>query len=238
MTEPFQTYETFPPELYRRFIDRYVLHNGINFSTCLDLGCGSGGLIKELDVLYRCQFIGVDVSELSIDRCRAHPGLQKQNIQFVQDDVMNLIHREEWKNRFDLIVSYSTLHIAPGDTPNKFRLLKFLSKPGAILAIDAQPRMWWNISFFSLLKFLFKIKLGSFAIRFLSPIIAPNMPKSYIRELSKCDYIGRFKFSNFIDLSYFDTPEFKSTFKILKFEIVRQDGFLSGRKSRFTLLRL
>ena len=56
-------------------------------------------------------------------------------------------------------------------------------------------------------------------------------------ELSRLDYMKFFKIRYFLDLRYLESDEFKSNFEVLKLDIVRQDGFFTGRKARFVLRR-
>src|SRR6266446_10325155 len=76
----FSTYSSFPTKLYERFVNLYVQPFTKPFQNGIDLGCGSGGLVGVLDEQFGCNLLGVDVSELSIERCRQNPDLDKKNI--------------------------------------------------------------------------------------------------------------------------------------------------------------
>jgi len=233
------TYSAFPVEMYRDFINTYVVPYGNGFKDSIDLGCGTAGLIRQIDRLYSCNILGVDISKISIDHCIGDPDLQKPNIEFIQDAIMHLLQRTDFKGRqFDLIVSYSVFHMLNIDTASMFEFLKRISKPGAIIAIDALPCIRWNSFFFSVVKLFFQLKIGGIAVRLIGPLVLPNRSRTYINELSKLDYMKYFRPSNFIDLSYFDSSDFRASFELLRLDIVRQDTFFTGRKARFTLKRL
>lgn len=232
------TYSNFPPEIHENFIKTYALPYREKFDECIDLGCGSGGLIRELLKHRQCRIVGVDISDLSINRCLESPDFKKDGVRFLLDDVMNLKDNQDFKNHFDLLMSYSVFHIVSGSTPSKFKLFKNISRPGAIIAIDSIPRTAWNIIFFFLIRNAFKWGIGGAAIRLIGPWALPHRSKEYIKELSRLDYMKDFASSNFIDLSYFNSEEFRSSFKLLRLDIVPQDTFFTARRMRFAVERL
>ncbi len=238
MPTKFSTYSNFPPEIHNNFIQTYINPYGSKFKECTDLGCGSGGLIRELVKYHQCPVVGIDISEASIDRCLNDLSLKRENVQFIQDDILNLIDNKEFQNRFDLIMSYSVFHIVIGNTPTKFKLLKNISKPGAIIAIDTIPRITWNRIFYFLIRNAFKLGVGRIGIKLIGPLALPNRSKSYIEELSRLDYMKDFSSSNFIDLSYFNSDEFRSSFKLLRLDIVPQDSFFTARRVRFSIKKI
>lgn len=240
MTEKtkFNTYSNFPPEIHENFIKTYALPYREKFDECIDLGCGAGGLTKELLKHRQCHIIGVDISDLSINRCLKDPDFKRDDVRFVLGDVMNLYDNPDFKNRFDLLMSYSVFHIVPGSTPSKFKLFKNISRPGAIIAIDSIPRITWNRVFYFFIRNAFKWGIGTAAIRLIGPWALPHRSKEYIKELSRLDYMKYFASSNFIDLSYFNSEEFKSSFKLLRLDIVPQDTFFTARRVRFAVERL
>ena len=234
----FNTYSAFPPEIHNKFIRDYIIPYKKEFTECIDLGCGSGGLIREFLKYRQCGIVGVDISGASINRCLNDFSLKRTNVQFIQDDVMNLMNNKNFQNRFDLLMSYSVFHIVSGSTPSKFKLFKNISKPGAIIAIDSIPRITWNKVFYFFVRNAFKWGVGGAAIRLIGPWALPHRSKDYIEELSRLDYMKDFSSSNFIDLSYFKSEEFKSSFKLLRLDIVPQDTFFTARRVRFTVERL
>ena len=147
-----------------------------------------------------------------------------------------MIDNPQYKEKFDLVVSHSVLHIIEADTSEKFKLLKQITKPNAIIFIDALPRMTWNNLLFTVLKYLYKYKLN-FVVKYLGAIVLPNRTHEYIVELTHQSYMKYFNTTNFLSLSYFDSEEFKECFELLKLNIVAQDSILSGRKARFTIRR-
>ena len=234
----FNTYSSFPPEIHENFIKTYILPYSKNFEECIDLGCGSGGLIRELLKYRQCKIVGIDISDASINLCLEDPDFKNGRVNFLLDDVMNLTDEPNFQNRFDLLMSYSVFHIVTGDTPTKFKLFKNISKPGAIIAIDSIPRITWNRVFYFFIRNAFKWGIGGVAIRLIGPWALPHRSKEYIKELSHLDYMKDFASSNFIDLSYFNSEEFKSAFKLLRLDIVPQDTFFTARRVRFTVQRL
>lgn len=234
----FNTYSNFPPEIHENFIKTYALPYREKFEECVDLGCGSGGLMKALLKHRQCRIVGVDISDLAINRCLEDSSLKKEGVKFLLNDVMNLTDKPDFQNRFDLIMSYSVFHIVTGDTPTKFKLFKNISKPKAIIAIDSIPRITWNKIFFFFVRNTFKWGIGGAAIRLIGPWALPHRSKDYIKELSRLDYMKDFASSNFIDLSYFESKEFKSSFKLLRLDIVPQDTFFTARRVRFAVERL
>src|SRR5439155_497682 len=134
-------------------------------------------------------------------------------------------------------VSYSALHLVPSTTREKFDLLKYLTRPAAILAIDAVPNISWNMMLFSLIRLLFQTGVGGVAVRLLGPIVAPNMPKNYIQDLSKINYMKTLRLGDFLDIAYLRSNHFNESFEVLRWDIVAQDGFFTGRKLRMTLKR-
>lgn len=233
----FNTYSAFPSEIHNNFIKTYLIPFKENFQEGIDLGCGSGGLIREFLKYKRCPLVGVDISSASIDPCLADSEFKKESVKFVLDDVMNLADKKDFQNRFDLLMSYSVFHIVSGNTSSKFNLFKNISKPGAIIAIDSIPKITWNRVFYFFIRNAFKLGIGGAAIRLIGPFALPHRSKEYIQELSQLDYMKDFSSSNFIDLSYFNSPEFQSSFKLLKLDIIPQDTFFTARRVRFTVQR-
>jgi SAM-dependent methyltransferase len=231
------TYTAFPPEKYQRFLDTYVVPYGETFVRCLDLGCGSGGLIDRMQHLYGCRFVGVDVSRASIEACRKRDSLPHDRAAFLHEDLFSGQETRAAGNDFDLVVSYSVLHFVRGATPEKLRRIQELTRPGALIAIDVLARITWNRAMFGLVRGLIRTGVWGIAVRGLAPVIGPSFPKAFIEELGRMTYLRNLRYGDFFDLSYFDSPEFRECFEMLRLDVVPQDSFFTGRKARFTLRR-
>ena len=181
--------------------------------------------------------LAVDVSSASIEAFQSRKELQNPGMELMQKNILDLMQYPEYKGAFDLIVSYSVLHIVQGKTELKLDLIRYLAKPGAVIAVDALPNILWNRFLFAVIRLLFKMRIAEFAIQILGPAVAPNCPKNYIRDLSKASCMMNFSTENFLDLSCFKNADFLRDFEVLKFELVPQDGPLTGRKARFALRR-
>jgi SAM-dependent methyltransferase len=231
------TYSSFPPALYRRFLDTYVVPYGTRFRACLDLGCGSGGLIEALLAWHDGDVLGVDVSPACLEACRSRKALDRPGITLREADAASLPADPALRGRFDLVVSYSVLHLMPGDTPTKMRLLAELAAPGALVAVDALARVPWNRAIFGVVKLLMRTGLWPLALRVLRPLVGPSFPKSFIDDLSRMSYLLDLRYGDFVDLSVLRGPGLSAHFELVRLDLVPQDGFFTGRKARFTLRR-
>ncbi len=232
------TYTAFPPEKYQRFLDTYVAPYGEDFERCLDLGCGSGGLVERMQYLYSCRFVGVDVSQASIEACRERRSLPHDRARFLQKDLFSRSGGETTGGEFDLVVSYSVLHFVRSDTPSKLRRIHELTRPGALVAVNALARIAWNRAMFGLVRGLIRTGAWGLAVRGLAPIVGPSFPRAFMEELGRMTYLKHLRFRDFLDLSYFNSSEFRECFELLRLDVVPQDSFFTGRKARFTLRRL
>jgi SAM-dependent methyltransferase len=232
------TYSAFPEAKYDAFLDRYVTPFGQAFERCLDLGCGSGGLMERLQQRTGAQLVGVDISEASIEAARARPSLAGGRSRFQRSDVLELEQSPELLESFDLIVSYSVLHFVPGDTPAKLRLLRSLLRPSGLVAVDALARVPWNRAMFGLVRLLIRTGLWGVAVRGLAPLIGPSFPPAFMEELGRMSYLRHLRYRDFFDVRALATPLFRESFELLRLEVVPQDGFFTGRKARLTLRRL
>jgi SAM-dependent methyltransferase len=233
------TYSAFPQALYRRFVETYLTPYCSGFREALDLGCGSGGLLEELQGLDAAgSLLGVDVSAACIEACRARHTLRGGRVTFLQADARDLARRPEMQARFDLLASYSVLHLVPGDTPAKMRLLADLTRPGALLAVDALARVPWNRFMFGIVKALIATGLWGAALRVLGPVVGPSFPKAFLEELSRMTYLRHLRYADFLDLEYLRSEPFRRDFEVLRMDVLPQDGFFTGRKARLSLRRL
>jgi SAM-dependent methyltransferase len=232
------TYSAFPQALYRRFVETYLSPFSTGFREALDLGCGSGGLLEELQGLdAEGSLLGVDVSAACIEACRARPSLQGGRVSLLQADAVDLARRPGMPGRFDLVASYSVLHLVPGDTPSKMRLLADLTRPGALLAVDALCRIPWNRFMFGIVKGLIATGLWGVALRVLGPFVGPSFPKEFLEELARMRYLRRLRYQDFLDLEYLRSEAFQRDFQVLRLDVLPQDGFFTGRKARLALRR-
>jgi SAM-dependent methyltransferase len=232
------TYSAFPQALYRRFVETYVAPFGSGFRDALDLGCGSGGLLEELLRLDADgALLGVDVSAACIAACRAREALRSPRVALLQSDALDLQARPGMRQRFDLLASYSVLHLVPGDTPTKMRLLADLTRPGALLALDALARVPWNRFMFGVVRLLIATGLWGVALRGLGPLVGPRFPKAFIEELSRMTYLRHLRYADFLDLDHLQSDAFRRDFDLLRMDVVPQDSFFTGRKARLTLRR-
>ncbi len=130
----------------------------------LDIGCGAGSQIFSLaQVLPGAVFTGVDLSEANIALARktAAQSTHSDRIRFVTGDYMAL---EEAP--FDLIVSYSTLHLIPGSTPPLIAKLGRDLVPGGLLATVMPYECLYNTLLFIVRK-LFRMVRGQCTDRLL-----------------------------------------------------------------------
>lgn len=231
------TYSAFPRAKYDRFLESYVVPFASSFERCLDLGCGSGGLLERLQHLSPGALVGVDISKASIEACRARTALPLERTTLLQADLLELARREQMLGSFDLVVSYSVLHFVRGSTARKLGLLRALTRPGAIVAIDALARIPWNGAMFSLVKALIRTGLFATALRVLAPVVGPSFPPEFLEELGRMTYLKHLRYRDFFDLGALETSSFRESFELLRLDVVPQDGFFTGRKARLTLRR-
>lgn len=231
------TYSSFPEAKYEAFLERYVVPFGGSFERCLDLGCGSGGLVDRLQHLSAGEMVGVDISSASIEACRARPSIPVERARFFQSDLLELDQHPELHGSFDLVVSYSVLHFVPAGTGAKLRLLHALTRPGALVALDALARIPWNGAMFGLVKTLIRTGVWSTAVRALAPVVGPSFPPEFMEELGRMTYLKHLRYADFFDLRALETPVFRERFELLRLDVVPQDGFFTGRKARLALRR-
>jgi len=232
------SYSAFPDARYDSFLDRYVAPFGESFERCLDLGCGTGGMMERLRRRSGAELVGVDISEAGIAAARRRPSLAEGRSRFLRSDVLDLASHPELAESFDLIVSYSVLHFVPGDTPAKLRLLRSLLRPRGLVAVDALARVPWNRAMFGFVKLLIRTGLWGFAVRALAPLIGPSFPPAFMEELGRMTYLRHLRYGDFFDVRALHAPASREGFELLRLDLVPQDGFFTGRKARFALRRL
>ena len=99
----------------------YYLKNG---SSCCDIGCSTGALLKKLNEHYTfdldINFIGLDISKKMINLSRKN--IKSKRVNFICGDYNALK-----KNEYDLIISYYTLQFIPKNYKKKFLKKVFTS---------------------------------------------------------------------------------------------------------------
>ncbi|MBO2448237.1 class I SAM-dependent methyltransferase [Actinomadura barringtoniae] len=99
----------------------------------VDVGCGNGGLTRELRRRGVPEVVGIDLSEACIERCRAHP--DGAGIKYVVGDVLGGALEP---GSFDLVSSMASLHHM--DTRAGLVGLRDLVAPGGVLAVVGLAR--------------------------------------------------------------------------------------------------
>jgi len=120
-----------PPERIRRFAQHVARTAGGGVRRVLDIGCGSGELVRELARHYpQADLTGIDISGPNIERAVAAAG---REMSFVAGDYLDFRGAP-----FDLIVSYSTLHLIAGRDADLMGKLSADLSPGGLL-VTALP---------------------------------------------------------------------------------------------------
>lgn len=84
----------------RTLIDLYRLTKN---SKVLDLGCGKGFLLYEIQKLTDCEVVGLDISQYALDN--SHPSIKKH---LIQHNIANELPFKD--SSFDLVLSLMTFH--------------------------------------------------------------------------------------------------------------------------------
>ena len=114
---------------------RFLVPEGLRV---LDLGCGTGALLKQLNPAYG---VGIDFSAAMIEIARArHPDLT-----FIDADVETLNELTELKGPFDVIVMSDTIGTLD-DCEETFRSLHRLCTPDTRIIVVYHSRMWEPVS--------------------------------------------------------------------------------------------
>ena len=100
----------------------------------LDVGCGTGGLVALLAARHpRSSFVGVDLSEVMLDRAwRRHGGLP--NLRLVRGDAMRLPLPD---GAFDVVLSLASIKHWPEPGRGVRELLRVLSPGGRAFVMEA-----------------------------------------------------------------------------------------------------
>lgn len=115
-----------------------------NKSSALDIGCGSGILMSTLSNIYDDVF-GIDISDEMLDIAKFKRG--RDNLHYINMDAENII----FENKFDLIVSRTTLHHITNKIKLINKLKSLLSDDGKIVIVDnvsevATPKRLLNVA--------------------------------------------------------------------------------------------
>jgi SAM-dependent methyltransferase len=99
----------------------------------LDVGCGNGGLTRELRRRGVSEIVGIDRDEPCIERCKAHP--EAGDIRYLAGDV--LVAPLE-PSSFDLVTAVASLHHM--DARAGLTRLRDLVAPGGVLVVVGLAR--------------------------------------------------------------------------------------------------
>lgn len=110
---------------------------GRDAARILDTGCGPGGLLSELAMLFPdARLTGVDISENMISMARS----SVPNCQLFVDDVESLPFGD---GEFDLVVNCVSFHHYPRPNIAIAELCRVLAPGGALFLLDSTRDPWW-----------------------------------------------------------------------------------------------
>lgn len=113
---------------YAPVLDRI---KALQFSNLLDVGCGTGELLKQLTADYTSvQFTGVDLSEKMLGVAQIK---LKDTAKLVLGDAENLLFDD---NSFDLVICNDSFHHYPHPQKAIFEFWRILKKGGILLISD------------------------------------------------------------------------------------------------------
>ena len=113
-----------------------VLENVPGDAAVLDLGCGNGGVAKELIRRgHRGRYVGLDFSAELLEKAMANVPSPRSNVEFFQADLSS----PEWeelvnKSKFDFIFTYAVLHHLPSHEVR----LGFLKQVKSLISPDGK----------------------------------------------------------------------------------------------------
>ncbi len=139
MTEAVYTHALFtaPAARCKRFRERLLRYVDPDAAcSILDIGCGTGEQLFELaDALPRARLVGIDISTPNVASARtrcAALGLERR-VEFVAADYM-----ERSLDTFDVVVSYSTLHLVRAPARALFGKIASEIVPGGLF-VNVMP---------------------------------------------------------------------------------------------------
>lgn len=109
----------------------------------LDLGCGTGSLVRRLaDALPDATVMGIDISPANIEAARRTAGSADARVRFEVADYQQLAVEP-----FDVIVSDGVLHLVPGDTATLVAKLAHDTRPGGVFVCGMPFACAYNTAF-------------------------------------------------------------------------------------------
>jgi trans-aconitate methyltransferase len=216
-----------PISHHQAFLSKYLTSDEIRHKDVLDLGCGPGGLIEPVLANRPRSVTGIDVSHKSIEICEERfPGAN--NLQFVRADAVS------WDpgRQFDIIVSYSVLHLLGLDDDGKLALLRRLLRKGGVAVVDALPRTWYNLAVFTLAKNA-PFKKSLFTL--IGPMLNRTCPSRYYQDLAAAPLMS-LKYKYWLDIPTLEARARKHGFRILASEHRKVGSAISPVKFRCKLI--
>lgn len=118
----------------QNLVDKYI-KSGMSV---LDVGCGNGR-ITDLFNNKQINYIGIDNSEILIEKANKKYGAKLENVKFIIGDILNLPFP---KNKFDILICISVLHHIPSSKLRYQALqeMRRILKPSGILIMAN-----WNL---------------------------------------------------------------------------------------------
>ena len=116
------------------FIERHARHGSI-----LDLGCGSGNTANELNFESYSSYLGVDVSDVAVEKAKARTAENKREskARFIAADIYPFVP----DSSFDLIVFRESIYYNPiGKVAGLLRRYAAFLKPGGVLLVCIYDR--------------------------------------------------------------------------------------------------
>lgn len=109
----------------------------------LDLGCGTGSLVRRLaEALPDATVLGIDISSANIEAARRVTGRGDGRMRFEVADYLQVA-----ADPFDLIVSDGVLHLVPGDTGALVAKIARDLRPGGVFVCDMPFACAYNTVF-------------------------------------------------------------------------------------------
>ena len=121
------------------FISKYCRNGRI-----LDLGCGSGNTGCELDVEVYCTYVGVDVSDVALEKAitrSKHAGRLSKN-RYIRGDIVTYVPEEE----FEVMLFRESIYYVPHSkiVPLLIRYAEWLAPEGVIIVRCHDQRVAWS----------------------------------------------------------------------------------------------